>query len=61
MPMNLLPLQIVLGFQVAAAVAIFIQLISGDEADKSLRTRRMRRVTSAKRRVIQRSLDDDVG
>lgn len=36
--MNLLPLQIVLGFQVAAAVVILIQLMKGEDGDGSLRT-----------------------
>lgn len=36
--MNLLPLQIVLGFQVAAAVVILIQLMKGEDGDGSFRT-----------------------
>lgn len=41
--MNLLPLQIVLGFQVAAAVVILIQLMKGEDGDGSLRTEKATR------------------
>lgn len=41
--MNLLPLQIVLGFQVAAAVVILIQLMKGDDGDGPLRTEKANR------------------
>ncbi len=40
--MGLLPLKIVLGLQVAAAVVIFIQLMSGEEDGKLLRVRKSR-------------------
>jgi hypothetical protein len=42
-PMNLLPLQIVLGFQVAAAVVILIQLMKGEDGDSSFRTEKATR------------------
>ena len=54
--MNLLPLQIVLGFQVFAAVVIFIQLMKRDEDDRPLQAAKARR--SAKRRLINRSFGD---
>lgn len=41
--MNLLPLQIVLGFQVAAAVVILIQLMKGEDGDGSFRTEKATR------------------
>ncbi len=58
--MNLLPLQIVLGLQVAAAVVIFIQLMRGDEADEPLRSEKGRRASVMGRRVVNRSFDDDL-
>jgi hypothetical protein len=57
MPMNLLPLQIILGFQVAAAVVIFIQLMKGDDADKPLRAESARR--SERLRSLNRSFQND--
>jgi hypothetical protein len=56
--MNLLPLQIVLGFQVTAAVVIFIQLMAGDGSESSLRPEKARRAAAAKRRLANRSFDD---
>lgn len=55
--MNLLPLQIVLGFQVAAAVVIFIQLMKGEDGDGPLRAEKADGLR--KRRAILRSPGDD--
>ncbi|WP_155831084.1 MULTISPECIES: hypothetical protein [unclassified Hyphomicrobium] len=55
--MNLLPLQIVLGFQVAAAVVIFIQLMKGEDGDGPLRAEKADRLR--KHRAILRSPGDD--
>jgi uncharacterized PurR-regulated membrane protein YhhQ (DUF165 family) len=59
MPMNLLPLQIVLGFQVAAAAVIFIQLMKGDEVDEPLGAKKARRAVAAGRLIAGRSFGDD--
>jgi hypothetical protein len=55
--MNLLPLQVILGFQVAAAIVIAVQLLAGDGEDAPYRLRKVR--AAAKRRLVSRSLDDD--
>jgi hypothetical protein len=57
--MNLLPLQIVLGLQVAAAVVIFIQLMAGDEGERALQPEKARRSAAAKKRLLHRCLEDD--
>ncbi|MET0407178.1 MAG: hypothetical protein ABW006_02285 [Hyphomicrobium sp.] len=54
--MNLLPLQIILGFQVAAAIVIGLQLLAGESETNPQRLRKAR-VTAAKRRLLTRSLD----
>ncbi len=54
-PMNLLPLQIVLGFQIAAAVVIAIQLMKRDDGDEPLRAEQVRRAEAARRRISGRS------
>jgi hypothetical protein len=56
--MSLLPLQIVLGLQVAAAAVIFIQLIADDDEDSAVRLQRVRR-SAAKKRVSNRSFEED--
>jgi hypothetical protein len=38
--MNLLPLQIILGLQIAAAAVIFIQLMAGEGTESSLRPKK---------------------
>ena len=57
--MNLLPLQIVLGLQVAAAVVIFLQLMKGDEADEPLTAERGRRASIWRRRIADRTFEDN--
>ncbi|MBS0253050.1 MAG: hypothetical protein JSR78_18480 [Proteobacteria bacterium] len=54
--MNLLPLQIVLGFQVAAAVVILIQLMKGDDGDGSLRVEKSKQ--SVPRPAVDRTFVD---
>jgi hypothetical protein len=57
--MNLLPLQIVLGLQVAAAVVIFLQLMKGDDADEPLTTERGRGASIWRRRIARRTFEDN--
>jgi hypothetical protein len=38
--MNLLPLQIILGLQIAAAAIIFIQLMAGERTESPLRPKK---------------------
>lgn len=58
--MNLLPLQIVLGFQVAAAVVILIQLMKGDDGDGALRIEKSKQQSTprpaADRTFVDRTL-----
>ncbi|MBS0235389.1 MAG: hypothetical protein JSR99_18115 [Proteobacteria bacterium] len=58
--MNLLPLQIILGFQVAAAVVIFIQLMKGADGDRPLRAEKVARPAATRRRAaIDGSFEND--
>ena len=56
--MSLLPLQIILGLQVAAAVVIFIQLMAGGGEDDAFSVRK-NRYPSAKERPADRFVTDD--
>jgi hypothetical protein len=58
--MSLLPLQIILGFQVTAAVVIFIQLVAGDDqGGRAVRLQKVRRSFSAKERIENQPFGDD--
>lgn len=48
--MNLLPLEIVLGFQVAAALVIFVELLAGRPDDEV--------IVRDEKRAISRSVED---
>jgi hypothetical protein len=58
MPMSLLPLQIVLGFQVAAAIVILIQLMKDDESERPISAEKLRRA-APRQNTLHPSFKDD--